>query len=107
MFHRTIELLLLPVVLVSAVNLTAPSGDNPGGDYQGTVVSVDVKRNTIQTKNEQEQKSEFNLAENCKIALDDKDAALEDLVEGTTVMITIKKLKGKQVAVKILARSAE
>jgi hypothetical protein len=43
----------------------------------------------------------------CKITLDDKEAALQDLVAGTTVTITIKKQKGKRVAVKILARSAE
>jgi len=79
----------------------------PRADYQGTVVSVDVDKHKLQTMNDEEQEAEFDVDESCKIVLDDKEAALKDLVEGTTVTITMKKLKGKNLAVKIVARSAE
>jgi len=112
MLNRTMEVLMLVVGLATAVTWTVPSDDYQGADYQGTdyqgtVVSVDVEKNKIQTMNREEQETEFDVARSCKIMLDDKEAALKELVEGTTVTITIKKQKGKQVAVKILGRSAE
>jgi len=96
------EVLMLAVGLAITAMWTVPSAD-----YQGTVVSVDAEKNKIQTINQEKQETEFEVATNCKIMLNGKEAFLTDMVEGTTVTITIKKQKGKQVAVKILARSAE
>jgi hypothetical protein len=102
MLNRTMEFLMLAVGLATVATWAVASAD-----YQGTVVSVDAEKNRIQTMNQEEQETQFEVATSCKITLDGREAALKELVEGTTVTITIKKLKGKQVAVKILARSAE
>jgi hypothetical protein len=64
-------------------------------------------KNVIETADENELEQKFAVAEGCKITLDAKEADLKDLVSGTVVTITTKKVKGKAVAVKIEGRSPE
>jgi hypothetical protein len=75
--------------------------------YQGTVIRVDADKNVIETADDEELEQEFVVAEDCKITLDAKEAELKDLVAGTVVTITTKKVKGKVVALKIVGRSRE
>jgi len=94
------------VLIVGGLIIAAP-GTVEAAVYQGTVIRVDADKNVIETADEHELERKFAVAEGCKITLDAKEADLKDLVAGTVVTITTKKVKGKAVAVKIEGRSPE
>ncbi|HVC99392.1 MAG TPA: hypothetical protein VND64_37345 [Pirellulales bacterium] len=100
--YRIVGLLLVVGGLIIAAPATVEAAV-----YQGTVIRVDADKNVIETADDNELEHKFVVTEGCKITLDAKEADLKDLVAGTVVTITTKKVKGKAVAVKIEGRSPE
>jgi len=100
--YRIVALMLATVSFLIA----APNSVH-AADYRGTVIRVDADKNLIETTDDQELEQKFIVDEGCKITLDEKEAELKDLVAGTVVTITAKKVKGKLVAVKIVGRAPE
>lgn len=75
--------------------------------HEGKVISVDNSDRKIVVLIKGSDEREFKIDEKCEVTLDGKKADLDKVEEGASVKLMTKKVKGREVVVKLDAKSAE
>lgn len=97
--------IILPLAVLIALLLA--TGQASAAVVEGKVVSVDDSEYEIVIQTKTGDQKEYDVDDNCQITLDGKKADLDDIDEGDLVKLTTKSQKGKEVVIKIEAKSAQ
>lgn len=97
--------IILPLAVLIALLLAR--GQASAAVVEGKVVSVDDSEHEIVIQTKTGDQKEYAVDDNCQITLDGKKADLDDIEEGDLVKLTTKSQKGKEVVIKIEAKSAQ
>lgn len=97
----------IAVPLAVLITLLLSAGPASAAVVEGKVVSVDDSEYEIIIQTKTGDEKEYDVDDNCQITLDGKTAKLDDIEEGDLVKLTTKSQKGKEVVVKIEAKSAQ
>lgn len=97
----------LTVPLAALIALLLVTQQVSAAVVEGKVVSVDDGEYEIVVQTKTGDQKEYAIDENCQITLDGKKADLDDIEEGDLVKLTTKSQKGKEIVVKIEAKSAQ
>lgn len=91
--------------LPSALLFVAPTAA-VAASHDGKVVATDVDQRMITVAPDAGKEESFELSATCEIKLNGKEATLADLGVGAFVTVTTTRVDGKEIATKIVARSA-
>lgn len=97
----------LTVPLAALIALLLVTQKASAAVVEGKVVSVDDSEFEIVIQTKAGDQKEYDVDDNCQITLDGKKADLDDIEEGDLVKLTTKSHKGKEVVIKIEAKSAQ